>query len=72
MDSITRKCFQQAGSFQERVEAVKLALCRGVSLSEIEQDLDWLDGRSQQPSSEQGCVAREQHRHRLTPANASL
>jgi hypothetical protein len=34
---------RQAGTFQARAEAIKIALSSGMPLSEIEEYLDWLD-----------------------------
>jgi hypothetical protein len=39
---------QSAGTFAERVEAIKAALSMGMPLREIEAYLDWLDGANEE------------------------
>jgi DNA-binding transcriptional MerR regulator len=43
----------QAGTFNQRVEAIRRAIALGMPLAEIERYLDWLDQHQPQPRSDE-------------------
>ena len=40
---IAKLMLENAGTFQERAEAIRVAISHGMSLTQIEEYLDWLD-----------------------------
>ena len=51
---IAKLMLEQAGTFLERTEAVRVAISLGMSLSDIEAYLDWLDSTRGSPPPEKG------------------
>jgi hypothetical protein len=71
MDYSTAKRFLvHAQTFQERAEAIEIAISLGVALHEIEQNLDWLDGIGQ--GSFRDCVHSEERRSGTVPVSMGI